>query len=98
MTLPTDTKKSGLRYGLPFHLSLITCGLPNMTLTFSPSKKAKAESSMTLNSYLYGTPDVVECLTQGERTTVETYRNRAAGHITEFERAFARNEAERTRS
>jgi hypothetical protein len=44
---------------------------------------------MTLNSYLYGKPDVVERLTQGHRTTVDGYRNRAAGHIMDFERAFA---------
>jgi hypothetical protein len=46
---------------------------------------------MTLNSYLYSTPDVVERLTQGQRMTVDAYRNRAAGHIMEFERKFYRD-------
>ena len=62
---------------------------PKQTLTFILSKKAKAEVSVTVNTYLYNTPDVVERLTQGHRRTVQDYGNRAAGHIMEFERAFA---------
>jgi hypothetical protein len=44
---------------------------------------------MTLNSYLYAKPNVVERLTQGEKRAEEEYRNRAAGHIAAFEKGFA---------
>jgi hypothetical protein len=45
---------------------------------------------MTLNNFIYGDPSAGERLTQGQRMTVAEYRNRATGHIKEFERAFAR--------
>ncbi len=51
---------------------------------------------MTLNSYLYQQPDVVEHLTQGQTTAVNTYQNRAAGHIMEFDRKFYRGGAGQT--
>jgi hypothetical protein len=52
---------------------------------------------MTLNSYIYGQPDLVERLTQEQRRIVEEYRNRAAGHIMEFDGAFAGSGTGRTK-
>ncbi len=46
---------------------------------------------MTLNSYLYAKPDVVECLTQGQTTTAEGYIYQAAGRIAQFDRVFDGN-------
>jgi hypothetical protein len=79
------------------HLSNYHLSVLSQTLTFIPSKKAEAESSMTLNSYLYGKPDVGERLTQGQVRMVEEYINQAAGQIMEYERAFSGNRAERTK-
>ena len=59
-----------------------------ITLTFVSSRKVKADSAMTLNSYLYEKPNIVERLTQGGGRTMEEYRNRAAGHISAFEKAY----------
>jgi hypothetical protein len=68
-----------------------------MTLTFIPSKKAKAEASITLNTLLYDQSTVAERLTQVQGRSVEEYRNRATRYIMEFERAFAGNGVERTK-
>jgi preprotein translocase subunit SecD len=86
MTLPIHIKIPSSRY---LSISHINLAFPNQTLTSLHSKKAKAELSMTLNSYLYSKPDVVERLTQGQSTTADGYRDQAAGHIMDFEKAFA---------
>jgi hypothetical protein len=70
----------------------------SQTLTPGSSREAKAGSSMTLNSYLYQQPGVVERLTQGDGRTVQDYRKRAAGHIMDFESAFAEDELGRRKN
>ncbi|KAG4436549.1 hypothetical protein IFR05_007987 [Cadophora sp. M221] len=51
----------------------------------------KSQSSMTLNSYLYAKPDVVERLIQGQTTTAEGYVYQAAERMAQFNRAFDGN-------
>jgi hypothetical protein len=63
----------------------------------NPSKQSREEAAITLNSYLYSPPDVVERLTQGEAKAVQGYRKRAVQHIIDFERAFAGHVGERTK-
>ncbi|KAF7870261.1 hypothetical protein EAF04_004009 [Stromatinia cepivora] len=71
--------------------TMATTATSNLTPKHSPKKKSaeeKAQTSLTLNSYLYATSNVIERLSQGATTSKKGYRAQAKKAIVAFDEAF----------